>query len=57
MKNSRTGGVVLRLTGQHDDATLPEYSRGALIDGTVELKNTESILSIEVKVCKPLHFG
>lgn len=50
VKNSRTGGVVLRLENQHDDASLPEYGRGAFVEGTVELRNVEGIQSVEVKV-------
>ncbi|KAL5487965.1 hypothetical protein ACEPAI_6073 [Sanghuangporus weigelae] len=50
VKNSRSGGVVLRLSNQQDDATLPEYGRGGILEGTVELKNPESIQSVEVKI-------
>ncbi|EJD01352.1 uncharacterized protein FOMMEDRAFT_169490 [Fomitiporia mediterranea MF3/22] len=50
VKNSRNGGVVLRLTGQRDDATLPEYGRGALVEGIVELKNVDTVLSVDVKI-------
>lgn len=51
IKNSRTGGIVLRLANQHDDASLPEYGRSASVEGNVELKNGEGIQSVEVKVC------
>lgn len=52
VKNSRNGGVVLKLSGQHDDVTIPEYGRGASVDGTVELVNVklDGIQSIEVTV-------
>ena len=50
VKNSRNGGVSLRLIGQLDDATLPEYGRNAFVDGTVELRNTDTVQSVEVKV-------
>ncbi|KAH8118425.1 hypothetical protein DFH11DRAFT_1723335 [Phellopilus nigrolimitatus] len=50
VKNSRSGGVVLRLVGQNDDVTLPEYGRGGLVEGTVELKNVDSVLSVDVKI-------
>ncbi|KAL5527475.1 hypothetical protein ACEPAG_6266 [Sanghuangporus baumii] len=50
VKNSRSGGVVLRFSNQQDNATLPEYGRGGTLEGTVELKNPESIQSVEVKI-------
>ncbi|KAI5123381.1 hypothetical protein M0805_006089 [Coniferiporia weirii] len=50
VKNSRSGGVSLRLTGQHDDVDLPEYGRGGIVEGTVELKNVDSVLSVDVKI-------
>lgn len=42
---------MLRLANQHDDVSLPEYGRGASVQGNVELKNGEGIQSVEVKVC------
>ena len=50
VKNSRNGGVTLRLSGQDNDAVLPEYGRGACVDGTIEILKGESIQSVEVKV-------
>ncbi|THH11736.1 hypothetical protein EW145_g485 [Phellinidium pouzarii] len=50
VKNSRSGGVVLRLTGQQDGATLPEYGRGGLVEGTIELRNIDSVQSVDVKI-------
>ena len=52
VKNSRTGGVILRLSGQRAGATLPEYGRAGVVEGTVELKPeiAEGALSVDVKV-------
>ena len=50
VKISRSGGLILRLSGQRDDATLPEYGRGAFVEGTVELRNVDSVQAVEVKV-------
>ena len=52
IKNSRIGGVVLRLSGQRDGAALPEYGRGSRVEGTVEIpvKSTDSVSTVEVKV-------
>jgi len=52
VKSSRNGGVALRLHGQDVNASLPEYGRGASVEGTVELngKNLDSIQSVEVKI-------
>ena len=51
VKNSRTGGVVLRLSGQPAGATLPEYGRAGVVEGTVELKPelADGALNVEVK--------
>lgn len=53
IKNSKNGGVVLRLSGQDGSAALPEYGRGAIVEGTVELAKPESVQSVEVKVSRP----
>lgn len=50
VKNSRTGGVSLRLSGQEDKVALPEYGRAAAVEGTIEISKGESIQSVEVKV-------
>jgi hypothetical protein len=50
VKNSRNGGVSLKLTGQDNDAVLPEYGRAASVQGTVEILKGESVQSVEVKV-------
>ncbi|TDL22185.1 hypothetical protein BD410DRAFT_788900 [Rickenella mellea] len=50
VKNSRSGEIILRLAGQKDDATLPEYGRGATVDGTVELTKPDNIQKVEVKI-------
>lgn len=52
VKNSRSGGVVLRLQGQQDTtvAGLPEYGPGAIIEGTVELRSADSVQSADIKV-------
>jgi hypothetical protein len=38
-----------------DDASLPVYGSGALVEGTVELTKTEGVNSVEVKVEGKLH--
>jgi hypothetical protein len=50
VKNSRNGGVSLKLTGQDNDALLPEYGRAASVQGTVEILKGEFVQSVEVKV-------
>ena len=50
VKNSKSGEVVLRLSGQSDSASLPSYGRGAAIDGIVELTRTDNVQNVEVKV-------
>ena len=50
VKNSKIGGVVLRLTGQQDNATLPEYGRAGVVEGMVELKSVDNIVSVDIKV-------
>lgn len=52
VKNSRNGGVALQLSGQRAGATLPEYGRAGIVEGTVALKpgSTEGAHSVEVKV-------
>ena len=57
VKNSKKGGVVLRLGGQLNGVTLPEYGRNALVDGTVEMRNTDSVQTVEVKVWSPTTFS
>ena len=53
IKNSRSGGLALRLIAQQEDVAtdrLPEYSPGAVIEGTLNLKNADSVQSVDVKV-------
>ncbi|KAL5519882.1 hypothetical protein ACEPAG_1542 [Sanghuangporus baumii] len=43
-------GVTLMLNGQEECATVPEYGRGARVDGTVSFANSSSITKVEVKI-------
>jgi hypothetical protein len=52
VKQSRNGGVSLRLSAQADDATLPVYGSGASVRGTVDLSESrlEGLASVEIRV-------
>ncbi|PPQ92855.1 hypothetical protein CVT25_004343 [Psilocybe cyanescens] len=50
VKESKGGGVRLRLTAQDDNATLPIYGSSDAVEGTVELTKTEAVTSVEVKI-------
>ncbi|KAF9483515.1 hypothetical protein BDN70DRAFT_799620 [Pholiota conissans] len=50
VKESKGGGVRLRLTAQEDNVELPVYGLGDHVSGTVELSKTEGITSVEVKI-------
>lgn len=50
VKNSKKGEVSLRLNAQEEDAILPVYGSGGLVEGTVQLAKTEGVTSVEVKV-------
>ncbi|KIJ17626.1 hypothetical protein PAXINDRAFT_167632 [Paxillus involutus ATCC 200175] len=50
VKQTKNGGVSLRLVGQDDQATLPVYGLGASVQGTVEINKTDGITSVEVLI-------
>ncbi|KAJ6496127.1 hypothetical protein C8R45DRAFT_823226 [Mycena sanguinolenta] len=50
VKESKHGGIMLRLLGQEDNVDLPVYSSGAVVEGTVELSKTDSVSSVDFKV-------
>ncbi|TFK52174.1 hypothetical protein OE88DRAFT_1368232 [Heliocybe sulcata] len=50
VKQSRIGGVGLRLLQQDDDADLPEYGCGSTVEGVVNVTKTDGVQSVEVKV-------
>lgn len=50
VKNSKKGEVSLRLNAQEEDAILPVYGSGGLVEGTVQLAKTEGVTSVEVKI-------
>ena len=52
IKESKGGGVILRLNAQEDNVELPVYGLGGQVTGTVELSKTEAVQSVEVKVSK-----
>lgn len=49
-KQSKSGALALRLFAQENNASLPVYGAGALIDGAVEIARPEGVNSVEVKV-------
>lgn len=49
-KQSKSGALALRLFAQDNNASLPVYGAGALIDGAVEIARPEGVNSVEVKV-------
>jgi hypothetical protein len=55
VKQTKNGGVSLRLVGQDDQATLPVYGLGASVQGTVEINKTDGITSVEVLVEWTVH--
>lgn len=48
-KQSKNGCAVLRLSGQHGQASLPVYDFGASIQGRVDVHRTEGVTSVEVE--------
>ena len=50
VKQSKSGGISLRLKDQEQNAPLPVYGCGALVTGTVDLAKTEGVAAVEVKV-------
>jgi hypothetical protein len=51
VKQSRSGGVSLRLVDQGDDTPLPVYGHGSSVEGMVNLAKPAGIARVEVKVC------
>lgn len=49
-KQSKGGGISLRLFAQEDGATLPTYGHGASIEGTIEVARPEGVNAVEVKI-------
>lgn len=52
VKESKGGGVRLRLKAQEDNIQLPVYGVADHVSGTVELSKTESVTCVEVKVLR-----
>ncbi|OCH92618.1 hypothetical protein OBBRIDRAFT_865684 [Obba rivulosa] len=50
VKQSKSGGVRLRLTEQEDNVSLPVYGNGAAVEGTVNLAKPENVTSVEVQI-------
>ncbi|KAG2147491.1 uncharacterized protein EDB93DRAFT_1147631 [Suillus bovinus] len=50
VKQSRNGGVSLRLVGQDDQVTLPVYGYGASVEGTLDIHKRDGITSVEVQI-------
>ena len=55
-KQSKGGGISLRLFDQHDNAVLPVYGHATPIEGMVEIARPEGVHAVEVKVCVPPPF-
>lgn len=51
-RNTKSGGLVMRLTGLESENSLPEYNPGEIARGVLELKSQPlgSIISVDVKV-------
>ncbi|KAI0917450.1 hypothetical protein AcW1_007354 [Taiwanofungus camphoratus] len=50
VKQSKTGGVSLRLIEQEDHVNLPVYGCGDSVEGTVDLAKPDNAASVEVKL-------
>jgi len=50
LKESKAGGVVIRLGYQEENVDLPVYGLGSRVEGAVELSKTDPVESVEVKV-------
>lgn len=56
VKESKGGGVRLRLTSQEENIDLPVYGVADRVSGTVELSKTENVTCVEVKVLRIVAF-
>ncbi|KAG1742306.1 uncharacterized protein EDB91DRAFT_1279244 [Suillus paluster] len=50
VKQTRNGGVSLRLAGQDDQTALPVYGYGASVEGTLDIHKRDGITSVEVQI-------
>ena len=50
IKESKGGGVILRLNGQHDNINMPVYGLNGQVEGRVELPKTEMVETVVIKV-------
>jgi hypothetical protein len=50
VKQSKYGGLSLRLAGQQDDARTPVYGCGSTVEGTVSVHKADNISAVEIKV-------
>jgi len=55
VKQSKSGGISLRLRDQEQNATLPVYGCGAIISGTIDLTKIDTVIGVEVKIEGSLH--
>ncbi|KAH8085416.1 hypothetical protein BXZ70DRAFT_1002312 [Cristinia sonorae] len=58
VKQSKNGGLGLRLKGQEENAALPVYGYGAVISGRVEIadsKKGDGLVAVEIKIEGSLH--
>lgn len=50
VKQTKNGGVSLRLSGQDDQVTLPVYGYGASVEGTLDIHKRDGITSVEIQI-------
>ncbi|KAG0703754.1 hypothetical protein DFH29DRAFT_998194 [Suillus ampliporus] len=50
VKQTRNGGVSLRLVDQDNQATVPVYGYGASVEGTLDIHKRDGITSVEVQI-------
>lgn len=55
VKQSRGGGISLRLVAQDSNASLPVYGCGSSVVGTVEIPRSDGVTAVEVKVNTPAY--
>lgn len=60
IKESKGGGVRLRLSSQEENIALPLYGASDVVEGVVELSKPEGVTSVEVQeshYCAPFYFS
>jgi hypothetical protein len=52
-KQSKAGGIALRLLSQEENISLPVYGIGDVVDGIVDITKTDGVHAVDVKVSTP----